>query len=464
MRAREIIREYSLLLLLILPFLGSSCSSDNAVVTINDYCYIRSVTLGLIKRQTATQSSTFAGSLYEITVNQRTGIIENRDSLPFGSKLQSVIATISFDGSLLLYRDYKPERPSDDDTGWLAYVAIDSLDLTKPLQLKLFSNDSKSERTYIFKVNVHQQEGDSLCWKHCEDTNTELLASMTDMKAFALNDRLMVLGQKSGSHILAERTEVAQAGTWTESSVTGLPAAADLQTLCQQNGTLYLSTLDGRIFSSTDALSWQQTGAAYHVPLTLVKKTDDYFYAVSTTENKLLRSADAADWTFEDKLDTKADSLPDASIRALTLEQANGNTRIVMVGHKNDCAHAIVWNKMWNESEKEQDAEWIFFPYTPDNTLLCPRLANLNLLSYDGKCIAFGGASADDTHQALDAVYVSRDYGITWRPGAELYLPPQLKGYDGCITSAVDRNNFIWIITNAQVWRGRLNRLGFAQQ
>ena len=83
-------------------------------------------------------------------------------------------------------------------------------------------------------------------------------------------------------------------------------------------------------------------------------------------------------------------------------------------------------------------------------------MSHLNLLSYDGQCIAFGGT--------LDAMYISRDYGITWRPDTDLHLPVQLKGNSSCTTSVVDKNNHIWIITNAQVWRGRLNRLGFAQQ
>ena len=52
-----------------------------------------------------------------------------------------------------------------------------------------------------------------------------------------------------------------------------------------------------------------------------------------------------------------------------------------------------------------------------------------------------------------------KDIGI-----AEIHIPEALKGSEGCITSTVDYNYFIWIITNAQVWRGRLNRLGFAQQ
>ena len=143
--------------------------------------------------------------------------------------------------------------------------------------------------------------------------------------------------------------------------------------------------------------------------------------------------------------------------------RSNGNSRIVMVGQREGSDNAVVWNKMWNENEAEEDAEWMFFPLSPDNTIPCPRLNHFNLLEYDDKCIAFGGASADGKQKALDGIYVSQDYGITWRPSTEIHMPIELEGIEGCIASTVDTNNYIWIITNAQVWRGRLNRLGFAQ-
>ena len=463
MRARNYLRTHWYLLLLLLPLLASSCSGDSTVTTpSNDYCYIKSVTLGTVKRQLEirdrqgnhinTTHSTFTGSNYAITIDQRNNIIENRDSLPYGSQLSAVLVTINFDGSVLNYRQ------KGTDAGWTTYNSTDSLDLTKPLELRLTSNDSNSSRSYTFKVNVHQQEGDSLYWNKCDD-NVTPLTGITDMKAFVLNDKLLVLGQKGTGVILAERSGIEAQGTWEETA-TDLPVEADLQTLRQQEGTLYLSTNDGKILSSSDAKTWQQVGSTYlAASLTLVEKTESFFYAMS--EGKMLRSTDASFWE-EDKLDSEATTLPSYGIRALSAQQANGNKRIIMVGQNDNYTSAVVWNKMWNDSEKEEDAEWVYFPISPDNPIPCPRLQHLNLLPYDGNCIAFGGSS--EHRKALDALYISQDYGITWRPSAELHLPVQLEGIEGCITSAVDKNNFIWIITNAQVWRGRLNRLGFAQQ
>ena len=455
MRANQIIRNKSLLLLLALVFLASSCSEkDNVVSTSNDYCYISSVILGNVKRKVQNTNVTFSAVDYEMTINQRTNNIENRDSLPYGSQLSRVIATIHFDGSTLAYR----EKGSNSE--WTSYNATDSLDLTKPLELFLTSNDNQSSRIYTLKVNVHQQEGDSLFWKQC-DNNVAELTDMTDMKAFVLKDKLFVLGQKTSGITLAERSSTEAEGEWTETPITDLPATTDIQTLRQYEDMLYLSTNDGNIFSSADAKGWRQEGSTYSAPLKLVEKTEKYYYAIS--EGKILRSADASTWE-EETLDTDATMLPTTDIRALSAEQANGNNRIILVGQSGNSDNAVVWNKMWNDSEKEENAEWIYFPITHDNNIPCPRLEFLNLLPYDGKCIAFGGASIDNSKKALETMYVSQDYGITWRPDKEHRMPVELKGIEGCITSTVDENYFIWIITNAQVWRGRLNRLGFAQQ
>ena len=76
-------------------------------------------------------------------------------------------------------------------------------------------------------------------------------------------------------------------------------------------------------------------------------------------------------------------------------------------------------------------------------------------MKYDGKCLAFGRGS--------DKMYFSSDYGITWRTDSGLHLPLELGQVPGNLTSAVGDDNVIWIIAGNSVWKGRLNRLGFAR-
>jgi hypothetical protein len=45
----------------------------------------------------------------------------------------------------------------------------------------------------------------------------------------------------------------------------------------------------------------------------------------------------------------------------------------------------------------------------------------------------------------------------------DLLPPAEYKGADGYFTTIVYRNNFIWLIAANKIYRGRINRLGFAR-
>ena len=160
MREEKTTRNYWLLLLLGLTILVSACSEDSTTVSYNDYCYVKSVTLGTIKRKVErrdrlgklvnTTYTSVTGSNFLMTIDQRARTIENRDSLPLGCDLSAVTAAITFDGSILKY------RTAGSNGGWTAYNSTDSLDLTSPLELDLTSNDGNSSRSCTLKVNFHK--------------------------------------------------------------------------------------------------------------------------------------------------------------------------------------------------------------------------------------------------------------------------------------------------------------------
>ena len=49
------------------------------------------------------------------------------------------------------------------DNSYFEYL-VDSVDLRKPLELTVHAPDGKNSKKYEVKVNVHQQEPDSLTW------------------------------------------------------------------------------------------------------------------------------------------------------------------------------------------------------------------------------------------------------------------------------------------------------------
>ena len=76
--------------------------------------------------------------------------------------------------------------------------------------------------------------------------------------------------------------------------------------------------------------------------------------------------------------------------------------------------------------------------------------------------LALGGKSLDGTaHKAFDNMYVSRDNGVTWKTDGVYVLPGDLEGKDVLMSVAVDAEYRVWLVAGDEVWRGRLNQLGF---
>lgn len=465
-------KKKTILLLALLGGLLTSCFKDDEV-TLDDYCYITNVSLGTLKRwNQATDSlgnpapylTSYSGSQFQMTIDQRAEVIENRDSLLYGTDLSAALVTISFQGATMLY------RPAADSTAvWTAYNSKDSMDLRQPLHLLVVSNDGASNRTYTLRLNVHQQEGDSLYWTR-RDSAVAQLDGMEAMQAEVLGSELHVLGRTAQGVVLATRPLTGNADGWTRHD-TNLPADAQLETLCRMGGRLYMSTTGGVLYASDDALDWTPL-ATIGQGARLAGAGKSCLYALAG--RSVMRSTDGLVWDSE-TIDDDSALLPDTCLHLIAFDQQDGGTRLVMVGYRSDAAGrnimqqdtaAVVWNKAWTAREREEDAEWVYFSRTSENHWLCPRLQTLNVLAYDGKCMAFGGASqlSGNAHQAMDALYFSRDYGLTWKLDYELHLPNALLGVGGPVASAVDHDKYIWIIANREVWRGRINRLGFLRQ
>lgn len=458
-------RKSLYLLFFMLPLLISSCWKDDEETVLDNYCYISSVTLGTIKRAIHTTDSigndsiyytTFTASSYRMTVDQRTRTIENRDSILYGAVASSVLTTITYEGATLHW------RPADEpDTEWTLYDSSDSLDLRKPLHLLVYANDAQSYRLYTLKLNIHQQEGDSLYWNHV-DEETIVFADMSEMRATMNEGVLKVLGQTPDGIQVATRSGIASTGEWTLAT-TNLPETTIVSTLHQLGDNLYVSSSEGTIYTSKDAITWNQFGQS--IPsLTLVAVSANSYYAL--IEGVLYSSPNAIDWTME-SLDSSSEYLPGSLIYSRVYDQDNGNHRILICGNRDveTDTTAVVWSKVWYDDMKEEGTEWTYYTQTPENPYACPRLQYLTIIPYDDRMIAIGGGPVKGgSHKAMDHLYISNDHGVTWKADSELHLPYELLGVSGPLTATVDDNNFIWIIANQQVWRGRLNRLGFVRQ
>lgn len=436
-----------------------TCSDEEETVLSSD-CHITGFTLGGVAREVHTTGSTgedsvytvsYNASSYRMSINQLDGTIENHDSLPLNTLKRAMLATIETSGTVIY-------RQEGDESGyWTAYSSTDSIDFTNTLVFRVVSADGSSYRDYSVKVNVHQQDGDEFVWKKLGEP--ELWNAAEELKTFVWGGNVWVFARE-GADVSLFRAGASEGTQWEEETVSGC-GQADVKTLTAFGGKLYMSCTDGTLIMSDDALNWTPVTTDLG-GLRLLAADDTYLYAFAGMA--LWHSADGQQWT-EEELDAPADSLPVRDFAAVSYTQSDGLRKVQLIGNRsladyaND-THAMVWGRGTRSATAA--ARWMYYEVSADNRYACPRLSPLELLCYDGCLLAFGGASIGGTaHEALDAIYVSQDNGITWKSSGTYILPEGVRNTQSVITAATDGQNYLWLVTGSQVWRGRLNKYGF---
>ncbi|MCD8304323.1 MAG: DUF6242 domain-containing protein [Prevotellaceae bacterium] len=458
---------YLLLLTLLVPVVLVSCLSDDEVET-DDYCYISGFTLGSMKRTLFTLSvdgedsvytTTFQGSLFPMTIDQRALTIENQDSLPIRTRVDAVLVTITYEGALT----WRKQDHEEDDTLWNAYSSSDSLDFTSPIEFASIASNGNSYRTYTAKLNVHKQKADSTVWNKVGIA--EPLNSFDERKALCLEGQIMVLGEDADGSVVCALHPMETSGEW-QSLATNGAEGADLSTLQMSGGTLFLSTSSGEILQSSNALDWVSAGYPVQDGLKLVAASPSRLYALLDGE---LVSSDGGDWTAEE-LDDDAAYLPTEQVFGFSYTLPDGQNRLMIIGQRDDedDTSCMVWAKAWT-SDEEGDEPWMFYVPNAADKRRCPIREQLNVVAYDDGFLTFGGKTSDGQHEAMDSVLYSADHGITWRPYDDNdmdvdTLITQAAAEAKHITSAVDDEQYLWLFLDSEVWRGRINRLGFLRK
>jgi hypothetical protein len=448
----------------------TSClKSDDDDTVYYDDTAITTFTLGTLKRTVHTTSSkgadstyttTLTGSDYQFYIDQEKREIYNPDSLPYGTDVAHVICTVTAkNGGVIALKSV-----TSDSLRY--YSSTDSIDFSTPRQMVAYANSGKAYRAYTVHVNVHQEEGEVFNWSERAAQST--LAGMKELKAVACNDHLYVFGQRDG-YTVGYATLLSDGSDFTPLAFNfkhRLEADA-YQNLLAQGNNLFLLDKE-KLLRSTDGQEWITVSAPHLTRLLAVSSLKLYGM---DAEGKILSSADNGTTWIEEPMGDEAIWLPQSSVSyaCFTLKTNTDVERVIVTGNRdlttwpND-GYAMVWGKLEDLSNPLQANEWTYYTPSDHSLYRLPSLANLSMFAYDDVLIAFGGSGVGAcTESPFSTTYVSKDGGITWK-GSTLYpLPSTLKGSDIPHAAAVDSQWCLWIINgeNGQVWRGRMNRLGW---
>lgn len=382
---------------------------------------------------------TIHGKYYKFTIDQLSRTIYNVDSLPVGS--DTIIDRILIDTLSINIGGWVTSGINDT-----LFNINDSVDLRQPIKLKIHAADGLTSREYTIKVNVHKQDPDSLVWVNMEQPIST--TPFEQQKSVILNgDQLLVYTLYN---------EVYQAITdisplqWQHYTVNGLPTDVKLSSITNFQENLYIATESGKVFSSSDGLSWQEVNIPNTQISTLVTSFSDKLVGIQTKDNKsyFCTTSDGLTWVSGDEVPI---DFPTNNIYSTVFKTSNGVEKAVTVGNTpNETTATVPWFSMngasWASLETEEG--------------YCPIMLNPCIMYYGEVFYIMGGQ--------FDTIYTSLA-GIAWNETKREFLLPEAMKGNNIYSMVIDKNDYIWIILSQQaapasVWRGRLNRLGFDKQ
>lgn len=411
---------------------------------------------------------TIHGKHYKFTIDQLNRLIYNRDSLPVGS--DTIIDRILIDTMTV--------------TGWITsgsptdtvFVMSDSVDLRPAMNndagmlFKAHAADGVTVREYKLKVNVHLQDPDSLVWTDMQKrgnifSNT---INLGQQKAVVLGDELFVYTSNSTAY---KTSTAPDKYNWSKVNVSNLPSDVKLTSAVEYNNALYMVTESKRVFSSTNGGAWTEVTTLGDNVIVLINGFSDRLSGIVEINGKQYFNIckDGKNWETENTADNLTleevpAGFPTENISTTQTNTGNGVEKVVLAGMPlaNE-QETIPWFSL-------DDKGWASLANTVYDTS-CPGMVNPAIMYYGDMFYCFGGE--------LDAIYNSIT-GIAWsKTETKFLLPQEFKGKgaysiiveptkDKTVDPA-DKRDFIWVIfggngTKNEVWRGRLNRLGFEIQ
>ena len=366
------------------------------------------------------------------------GVIFNADSLPKGTNIEKLVPVITFMTTMskadLVYTD----AVGVEKTVNYLETTTDSINFSSPVTLNVTAYDGETNYSYRLKVNVHQQEPDSLMWSDMAVGNlpSRLPSPVAQRSVQFGSEAVSLIEENDGSYTLSTSSQLYN-GDWEKEPLT-LPFTPEVASLTASDDTLWMLADDGSLFTSTDAKNWSDTGEKW---LSITGLYMESVLGIRLTDTGLTHCHYPASQSIAD-LPVAAD-FPVKGISALVsapTKWATEPTAFFVGGVKADGSlsnatwafDGSVWARIDNVAAPALDSPTIvrYVNYRNTESIFYPQEAEAWLL--------IGGRDAEGNMNRT--VYFTHDNGVTWKAGSSLMqLPeyvPGLRGADAIVMDA----------------------------
>lgn len=407
---------------------------------------------------------TIHGVDYRFEIDQLNNLIYNPDSLPVDA--DTLIDSIQVDVLSVMLGVMSADTTFSTDVYHNLLPAMNATG-SNGVKLVAYAPDGVTNRTYTLQIRVHKQDPDSLTWVQMDNYSENI--NPGEQKAVVWNDNLLLYVSPTRLY----RTSAApEQYAWSSADVAGLPAQADVTSLVNFEGKLYMLAA-GDVYVSADALTWQKSESLSGNVCSLVACLPSDGVAGQSASLVGIRVNEANDTvscvttdgqTWEDGEKVEATGFPRDHIYYANYTTGSGVSQTMVMGMPRvDEDKTVPWTSntglLWTSLATEVEG------------VSCPGMDKPVLLHYNGKFYVLGGA--------MNAIYESVA-GIAWqRMEKKFLLPAAFAGKTSYtvvidptpagVVSAADKRDFIWVIFGGngqsnEVWRGRLNKLGFERE
>ena len=401
--------------------------------------------------------------------------IVNVDSLPYKTRIDSVLPTFSFTSSAgsILYGGNRHKKDSALITG------TDTIDFRTKLRIRNWATDAKTFKDYSIITNVHKVDPELYQWSKVSDNLNSIKA--TSQKAVILNDTLRYYlndGTSAFSYTSINGTN------WTNPTVSGLPTNTPLNDMMAFNGKLYLTQDGTNIYSSANGIRWTKKNVTAFTFKSLLYVLDSKLWAVVQSNTDLsfhfANSTDGDAWIVIGAIPA---NFPVRDFASTVYSSTTGLQKVLVLGGYSSTGSIL--NNSWS-SEDKTGLYWIDF--STENHTLDTLAVGASVISYDSKLFVFGSR----TDNGKSFYKVSKDEGLSWQipditrniitsdytviprsyQSAVVLRPKTYEKVNSvALKNEIEQSNRIFIIGGkngalnySDVYTGKLNRKNFLRQ
>ena len=354
---------------------------------------------------------------------------------------------------------------ADKDSLW---TSTDSLNFENPVKFKVMAQSMEYGAVYTAEINVHKQEPDSLVWSNLSsDFNGSAIQAQ---KAVYFNDKIYVFARQDEGKVAVTTTSITDGHSWSALQPLSLKKA-DYSTAMTWGDHLYIIAENQLYQSKNGTTDWSKIESAPKLKMLVSNiysqnnpEENNKLIAINT-DNVFVESHNGTEWTEQESVPY---GFPETSLSFVSypLNTNSSIDRMLVLGENPIATDttSVVWAQLSTENT------WGNYPPEKDNLDFCPKLENIAMIHYNNQLYAFGGPGKKNGSNLapFSAFYESVNNGITWQQVKRYVFFPEefsnlYKQADGNYSYVIDKNNYLWIMwsKSGQVWRGRINKLGF---